>query len=337
MVGERFRWVTVGALVGLLAASGCSGGGSSGGDDTAAEDPPAKEVPDIIPSAGCGHSTVTAGEAQVNLTSGGTERWYIRHVPQAHDGETPVPLVLDLPGYKEGATVHVQITEIGSFGDQQGFVTATPHPLGEVSQWNLALDSPDLTFIGDVIDDIEANLCIDQARVYLNGLSNGGMLASIMACTMSDRFAAISIGSGVVGVPGCAPTRPVPLVTFHGTADHHLQYEGGFGPGLDPFAPPPPAIDASRPVEDVLADWAKRNGCKDGPPAEIEYTADVREVAFDCSAEVEVVLYRVNGGGHTWPGSQAMTRLAKTLGPTTMSISANEIMWEFFLRHPLRR
>jgi polyhydroxybutyrate depolymerase len=330
------RSLSVGVLLGLVAVSACAGGSGGDDDDAAGGGPTTTAEPDIVPSAGCGQSTVAPGEEQVNITSSGTERWYIRHVPAAHDGETPLPLVFDLPGYKEGASVHVQITELGAFGDQNGFVTVTPHPIGEPSQWELSGDSPDATFIADILDEVEANLCIDTARVYLNGLSNGGMMASILECTMADRFAAMSIGSGVVGVPNCKPSRPVPLVTFHGTADQHLKYDGGFGPGLDPFAPPPPSIDASRPIEDVLADWAERNGCHNGPPAEIEYAADVNEVAYDCSADIEVVLYRVEGGGHTWPGSETMTRLAGTLGPTTMSISANEIMWEFFLRHPLR-
>ena len=59
------------------------------------------------------------------------------------------------------------------------------------------------------------------------------------------------------------------------------------------------------------------------------------QAGVDCPAGAEVQLYVVEGGGHTWPGSEFDTRIEPIVGAVTMSISANELMWEFFEEHPL--
>ena len=91
-----------------------------------------------------------------------------------------------------------------------------------------------------------------------------------------------------------------------------------------------PSVDAS------LTAWAARNGCDDdAAPSEERVADDVVRVAYDCPDGAEVELYRVEGGGHAWPGSEFSASVAAIVGRTTMSISANEIMWSFFRRHSL--
>jgi len=70
---------------------------------------------------------------------------YIRHVPPAHDGETPIPLVVDFHGYSEGAQIHAQHSALGPFGDQEEFVTVTPQGLGEIPRWDTGLAPPHLS------------------------------------------------------------------------------------------------------------------------------------------------------------------------------------------------
>jgi polyhydroxybutyrate depolymerase len=59
-------------------------------------------------------------------------------------------------------------------------------------------------------------------------------------------------------------------------------------------------------------------------------------IAYSCPHDNTVELYRVTGGGHAWPGSAITQSLAKVVGFTTMAISADQIMWDFFAAHPLR-
>ena len=281
----------------------------------------------------------------MTLTSGGVERWYIRHVPAAHDGTKPLPVVVDLHGYTEGAQVHVHMSELGAFGDQHGFVTITPQGLGPIPRWETAVGSKDVKFIGDLLDQVEKTVCVDTARVFVTGLSNGAMMTSVVACALANRVAAVAPVAGITNVAGCKPARAVPIVAFHGTADPFLAYDGGLGPAAAKL----PAPDGSgrtlgdlgvrdRPkgpsVPDVLHAWARRNKCT-GQASEKQVASDVTELSYACPRGADVELYRVTGGGHSWPGSVFSKQIASVVGPTTDSISADAVMWAFFEAHPL--
>ncbi|HEY3142538.1 MAG TPA: PHB depolymerase family esterase [Acidimicrobiales bacterium] len=304
------------------------------------------------PSAGCGTTTVSPGVEKVTMTSGGVERWYLQHLPPAYDGEEPVPLVVDIHGYSEGAEFHATNSGLGEFGDTKGFVTITPQALGDVPFWDTALGSADLAFVGDLLDQVEETLCVDEARIYATGLSNGAMMTSSVACAYADRIAAVAPVAGVTQVEDCDPEQPVPVVAFHGTEDPFLNYTGGFGPAVASLPAPDgqgtlgdlsPEQQADMndtagatgiAVPDVMAGWADRNGCDADPPEETTEADDVTVLTFACPAGADVELYRIEGGGHTWPGSHALEGV-DFVGKTTFSISANDVMWAFFQDHPL--
>src|SRR4029453_17704551 len=171
-MARSLRRLTAVLICGVLLGA-CSGGdddagggdaGASGADDAAA--PAAPEDGDPRPSPGGGARTRGAGQEKVTLDSGGVERWYLRHVPPAHDGTTPVPVVVDLHGYSEGAEVHATVSGLGPYGDEQGFVTLTPHGQGQgpVPLWDTTPGGPDQLFIEGMLDDVEASLCVAPPR-----------------------------------------------------------------------------------------------------------------------------------------------------------------------------
>ena len=297
------------------------------------------------PSTGCDAPALDPGETEVTITSRGTDRMYFRRVPPAVVRSKPLPLVVDLHGYSEGAAIHTKLTALGPFGDEHGFVTVTPNGLGTPVRWDTEFDSDDVKFMGDLLDDVESTMCIDEARVFVAGLSNGALMASTIGCVFADRVAAIAPVAGVRNPEGCKPSRRLPVLAVHGTEDQFIRYDGGLGEkGLDLPAPDgsgrklrdvvePGSIPVA-PIPETVAAWAKRDGC-DPKPATVKVTADVDRIDYDCPAGVDVQLYRVNGGGHSWPGSALMTAVEGIVGKTTKSISANEIMWRFFQRHPL--
>lgn len=299
------------------------------------------------PSPGCRNGApIAAGEERVTTTSGGTERWYFRHVPPAHDGEEPVPVVLDIHGYAEGAEVHVIHSALGTYGDEQGFVTITPQGTGPVVRWDTELASADVQFIGDLLDEVEQTLCVDERRVFVTGLSNGAFMTSALACAYADRIAAAAPVAGIREIEGCDPARRVPVVAFHGTDDGFVAFDGGFGedaadlPAPDGSGETLEESGAGRSAEEgpsipeITAAWADRNDCKAKPKRQ-EVAADVTLVRYRCPDDADVQLYRVEGGGHSWPGSEFSRQIENVTGPTTFSISANEVMWEFFERHPM--
>jgi polyhydroxybutyrate depolymerase len=317
---------------------------ASGSDSTTTSSPTGADSSGGAASPGCEAAPAVApGEQDVTITSAGASRWYVRHVPPGH-GAAPLPLVVDLHGYTEGARIHVQMSSLGVFGDTNGFVTVTPQGQGDIARWDAFLDSADVTFFGDLLDDVERTLCIDRTRVFVTGYSNGGLMTSVVACAYADRVAAAAPIAGVADIPGCAPSRPVPVVVFHGTADQVLSFDGGLGPAAAAL----PAPDGSgrtlgelgvgqgdQPsVPEITASWAARNGC-DSTPAEEAVAADVVVERYPCPAGADAELYRIEDGGHTWPGSALAAALPHLLGKTTMSISANDVMWRFFEAHPL--
>lgn len=317
--------------------------GGDGGADLATL---AAEVP-AAPSAGCGSPEAGAeagSESRVDTTVGGRERWYLRHVPSAHDGSTPVPVVMDLHGYSEGAEVHRAMTSMQEMGEAEGFVTIFPHGDGPVPRWESTPGSPDSDFLAQVLDEVEAELCVDTNRIYVTGLSNGAFMTSALMCDHADRIAAAAPIAGIQPVDGCEPARPVPVLTFHGTEDPFVSFDGGFGPGVATLPTPDgqgtmgDAVVPDEPtgptVPEITAIWAERNGCEP-EPTETSSADDVTEVAWDCPLGHEVVLVRIEGGGHTWPGSPFLASATDLVGTTTMSIDANEEMWAFFQEHPL--
>ena len=362
MHAKTIRSLTAALAVTVVAAGlvGCSdddGGDASDAGTTTTGGAPGEVA--AAPSAGCTSPEDVATEAgpegqeRVTTTSGGQDRWYLRHVPEAHDGSTPVPLVVDFHGYSEGAEVHVQMSALSAYGDEQGFVTVTPHGEGEVPRWDTTLDGGDMDFVGDLLDEVEASLCVDTNRIYVTGLSNGAFLTSAIACRYADRVAAVAPVAGVRDVENCEPARPVPLLAIHGTEDEFVTFDGTPGDavanlpapdgsgrtigelraeGEDTGRPAPPP-DAPT-IPEIVAAWAERNGCE-GPPAEEPLADDVALERYDCPTGADTGLIRIDGGGHSWPGSELSAAVEEIVGHTTMSISANEVMWEFFLDHPL--
>ncbi|CAB4364198.1 MAG: hypothetical protein F2681_01080 [Actinobacteria bacterium] len=294
-------------------------------------------------STGCG-AAIPPGETTQPFTAAGLDGSYIRHLPPVYDGTRALPLVIDLHGWSESAAIHVQFSGLGATGDKHGFITITPAIERPVDLWNTSSGSADLTWLEGMLDDAEASTCIDTNRVFFAGMSNGAMMTSRVACWIPDRVAAAAPVAGVRHESDCAPGRTVPMIAFHGTDDAYLAYTGGYGPKVaalprpDGSGPIGTAViagdEAPVAVPDVVAAWANANGCT-GDPVDTDVADDVVRRTWTCPADGETVLYTITGGGHTWPGSAVAAKVEDLIGRTTMSISANELMWEFFRRHPL--
>jgi polyhydroxybutyrate depolymerase len=303
-------------------------------------------------SKACGSTPVAPpGETQQSVVSGGVTYSYFQHVPPAYDGTTPLPLVVDFHGYSEGAAIHRAQTGLEPFGDAHGFITISPQAPGSVQNWTVDVGSPDDVFVGTLLDQVDSTLCIDTNRVFATGLSYGAFMISAVACTYADRIAAIAPVAGIRNPKGCKPTRPVPVVAIHGTKDPFIAYQGGFGSSvaalptpdgsgktIGEIATPEQIAAASKGTEipGITAAWAKRNGCAKRPKR-TKVADDVTLIRYRCPKDAAVELYRVTDGGHSWPGSQFSKNIEQIVGKTTFSISANDIMWKFFEKHPLTK
>ncbi|MBY0496202.1 MAG: hypothetical protein K2Y23_18505 [Cyanobacteria bacterium] len=263
------------------------------------------------------------------IVSSGETREYTLHVPPGYDGKTPVPLVVTIHGAALWPAAQQGLSLWDRVADREGFIVA--YPSGHIGQGPRAFDASDVTFIGDLIDSIQRTHNIDRARIYANGLSNGGGLSSLLSCVMPDRIAAVGLVAAAHLFPQslCTDMRPVPMIAIHGTADDATPYLGGKSGHPWILAQPFPGIPA------VTAAWAKRNHCAP-TPVESRIAVDVTRTAYsECASHAPAVLYTIEDGGHTWPGGACLP--GWFIGKTSTSIDASSVMWDLFKEHPLPR
>jgi polyhydroxybutyrate depolymerase len=193
-------------------------------------------------------------------------------------------------------------------------------------------ESDDVGFVAALIDAVAARLPIDLRRVHAAGMSNGAMMAYRVAAELAARIASIAPVAGPLALAAIAPVRPVPVLHFHGTLDQFTPLEGGIGRRSVTRV-------SHRPVLEGLLDWVHANRCSAAYGCEPVPSGDegisIERFTWrpaDGSATGEVVFYRLEGGGHTWPGRRPDSFY---LGPSALSLDANAIIWDFFTRHPL--
>lgn len=265
------------------------------------------------------------------LISSGEERAYLLYVPERYDPATATPLVITFHGFVQWPAQQMQLSGWNELADQYGFIVVYPSGTGFPLRWRTGGPSggdggpaPDVTFTSDLIDQLHADYNVDPTRIYANGMSNGAGMTFVLTCELSDRIAAAGLVAGayVYRWDQCQLGRPVPAVVFHGTADPIVPFEGGRMNRFDVAFPSIPQW-----VETL----ARRNGC-DEIPGNLRATGDVSGVQF-ANCDASVVFYTISGGGHTWPGGEPLPR--RLTGDTTQELSATQVMWDFFLQHPL--
>ena len=294
-------------------------GGGTGGNGERADGGPI--------AAGCsGRPAPAAADDTWTLASGGLMRTVHVHVPPGYDPARATPLVLDFHGYTSNAAQQDLLSQMTAKADAAGFIAVLPEGTGSSPSWNagaccgeaVSNGVDDVGFVRDLLDAAAARLCVDAHRVYATGMSNGGFLSHRLGCELGDRIAAIAPVAGVLGVPTCTPSRPMPVIHFHGTADTLVPYDGNPSMGFPS-------------VPDTFAGWAERDQCR-GAPVETFRMNDAHCSSYlDCAGGAAVTLCTVDGGGHTWPGGTPVP----ALGYTTPYLSATDAMWSFFQAHPL--
>jgi polyhydroxybutyrate depolymerase len=265
------------------------------------------------------------------LVSSGEERRYVLYVPASYDPAVPSPLVISLHGYGEWPAHQQKLSGWNNLADEFGFLVVYPEGVDFPRRWRLYSDEQgaepvDAVFIRDLINTLSQEYAIDPARIYANGLSNGGGMSDLLACTLSDQIAAVGGVSGAYLYPReqCQTSRPVPVIAFHGTADEVVPYWGG----------PSDAFDIDFPVVPAWAEWwAEHNLCQTAS-AVTGISGSVSGIQnTDCSSGADIIFYTIEGGGHTWPGGEPLP--AWLVGETTYDIDATRVMWEFFQQHPM--
>lgn len=262
--------------------------------------------------------TNASNDTVEEIVSSNQARRYRQHLPPNYASKGALPVIVSLHGYTSNAEQQENVSKMSVKADAENFVAVYPEGLGSPQSWKFgdrAEGAADVAFIRDLIQRLQSKFNIDDKRIYVTGISNGAEMTYRLICDLADTFAAAALVSG--GYPpfrDCQPTRPVPIVVFHGTADKLLPYDGI-----------PPAL---LPVRDWTTSWATRNGCNATPQVAYQKGDVTGEVWALCRNKGDVVLYTIAGKGHSWPGSNMPAEI------TTHDINATDMMWQFFVAHP---
>lgn len=261
-------------------------------------------------SGGCG-TAAAAGRFAFETRWEGSVRFAMVQVPSSYESERALPLVLNFHGFGRSAEEQDVYSRLPALAEREGFLLATPQGDGSPPGWDIpgiynehGVD--DVAFVASLLRELKAAFCIDEDRVFATGLSNGAEMASLAACRLPGVFGAIAPVAGIVFSACEAPG--VAVVAFHGTADFNVPFE---------FAP------------DSAQQWAAINACASYATEPVSENIVLRSWT-ECPGR-EVLLFVVEGGGHTWPGAEDDSG---GVGPTTHEIDANEVMWAFFKAHP---
>jgi polyhydroxybutyrate depolymerase len=199
----------------------------------------------------------------------------------------------------------------------------------------------DIGFIVALIEKFIADGAADPRRIYVTGLSNGGAMTMTMICARADLFAAaatVIFNLTDDMAASCHPAKPVPMLMINGTADPLIPYEGGRGTSRF-------AVPGFWSTQQTFDFWRRVNGCdaQDAAMVDLDHRdpsdpTTVTRISAHCPKGRDVVLYRVNKGGHRMPGYSSDVRFPRIvnmlLGPQNRDIDGAEIIWEFFRKFP---
>ncbi len=267
-----------------------------------------------------------------SIISGGIYRSYQLYIPAIYNGTSARPLIINMHGYTSNAIQQQYYSNFMPIADTANFLMVYPNGTYNAGQrfWNAGMSSTlvdDKGFISQLIDSLKLQYNIDLNQVYSTGMSNGGFMSHTLACELSNRIAAIASVTGSIfttqyGV-NCHPTRPIPVMQIHGTADGTVPYAGNASQGM-------------MPIDSVVKYWVVKNGCNTTP---VFTNVPNTNTGDGCTAEhyvynngtsgSSVELFKVIGGAHTWPGSPYV------IGVTNQDFNASVEIWRFFRKYRL--
>ena len=333
-------------LTTALIGAACGGGGGSGGGagpPASATAPSATDQPPVADTAApvdC--SSVPSGVSEVVLDAGGAEHDVRIYVPTSADRRSTLPLVIDFHGLGSNGPQQAALTGYEDLAEEEGFIVVHPTAVpastdeGGRASWEVAsFDDPakdDLAFAHELLDLLIERYCADEDRVYVTGMSGGGLFTSRLVCDMSDRIAAAAAVAALWHPDTCDPARPVPFLAIHGTEDDRVPFDGDLtGTWFEDqeFA----QVMFSEPIPDQFAEFAQTMGC-DPEGERVQRSTDIIVTTYaGCDEDVPLTFYAVAGGGHAWPSSPLAEVLADFQGYITFDIDATADGWAFFEQH----
>lgn len=256
---SRTGFVAVLAGAVIFSAAACSSSDDEG-TNTSSSPPPGSSTSSASAACAAGGDVTLTG---IDVTVDGTTRTAVVHVASGATGTDPLPVVLSFHGGGELAENRPEVDGFMTLGDQHGFVSVYPQglvgdagPVSGVTGWDIeatAVDEP--AFVAALLDELGAQVCIDESHVYAAGMSNGGAMALLLA-SGSGFAPVLDVMAARAAINGC--TAPVVLYTLD---DHGHAWPGHPLPvSQDDLASYiPPSISGAMTADDFAANMLLTN------------------------------------------------------------------------------
>ena len=280
----------------------------------------------------CGNEETGFVEERV-IEHGGLERSFLIYVPK--NIKENAPLVVAIHGYTSSAKTLMGYSGINQVADKEGFLVAYPQGTKDSRDNNFFnvgyefhSDSKvnDVNFIREIVLNLTKDYQLNSKRVFATGMSNGGDMSYLLACTSSDLFTAVAPVAGVMmkdTLESCNPEKKIPIFEIHGTKDSISKFEGDMN-NEDKWG-------AYYDLPSTIEFWVNKHALNEKETIQLENknTEDGTTITFERywsdESQREVWFYIVNDGNHTWPG---MTGLFSRTA--NQDINSAEEIWKFF-------
>ncbi len=266
-------------------------------------------------------------------------RTYLIHLPPQYNSseDNKYPLILVLHGGFGSAYNIEEQSKFSIKADTAKIPFIVVYPEGvkspiNISTWNAGgccgysanTNIDDVGFISTLLDTIEQKYLIDKNRIYVSGMSNGGMMTYRIASELGVRIAAIApVASVMVNENIFEPEISIPIIHLHSFQDDSVPIEGGLGDGVANYEYPP--------LDSVLNIWANLNLCTKIDTISNESGKFLYKTWTNCNDEKNIELYITYDGGHSWPGG-SVPRIGAD--PVSAQIDGTNLIWDFFIKHP---
>jgi polyhydroxybutyrate depolymerase len=269
----------------------------------------------------------------------GQPRTFIVYSPDDRAGVASLPIFIVLHGGLGNGRYAANQTGLMNYVDREKFIAVFPD--GKDTHWNdgrstTASGPDDVLFLRELIASVVQKSAGDPNRVFIAGISNGGMMAQRMACDASNAVTAI--GAVAANMPAdlvnhCQPSRAVPVVLFNGTSDRIMPWSGGSIATSRVFNTPGGKVLSTM---DTFDFWSRLDGCSTKTVETVPSTHVERQTSKGCRSGSEVTLYAIQDGGHGWPGRVSQSPFERAIaGYVTTEINATVILIQFFRQYGL--
>ena len=266
----------------------------------------------------------------------GRNRFYKIHLPIGYSFQKSYPLVFVFHGGLGNPDIISKQTRFSEKADKEGFIVVYPYGTGSFNKklltWNTwdccgyakKNDINDVDFINAVLKRIKSEYLIDEKRIYAAGLSNGGMMCYLLACELSEYFAAIApVAASMFDTVSCDPKSEVSIIAFNSINDENILYNG-------PSEADTSAEMKTLPVEKVINMWVNNFNCVHLRTSD---SSSFQKISYINKNGTEIILYKMLSGGHSWPGGEKLRKFADN---PVKNVSATDIIWDFFKSNPKR-